>query len=212
MFDFDESYRNLKTGNKDGWNSEELTQSQFDIVTSILQRNRISSGSLLDLGCGDGKLTIKLAQAGFTASGIDISPTAINWAKERLKARPANAEFRVGNVLALPYESDVFNVAADSFCFHCIIGESRKEFLSESLRVLKKHGNLIIMSKCGDPKDPDYPFDPVTRCKMENGIPTRYMGLPETIVEEVKNAGFAILDYQVFTYNQDLLVINARKV
>lgn len=31
------------------------------------------------------------------------------------------------------------------------------------------------------------------------------------IVKEVKNAGFAILDFQIFTYNQDLLVINARK-
>lgn len=198
--------------NKDGWNSEELAQSQFNIVTNILHRNHISSGTLLDFGCGDGKLTIKLAQAGLKSYGIDISPTAINWAKERLQAESANAEFRVGNVLAMPYQSGTFDIAVDSFCFHCIIGENRKKFLSESLRVLKKHGNLIIMSKCGDPKSPDYPFDPVKRCKIENGIPTRYMGLPEIIVEEVKNAGFAILDYQVFTYNQDLLVINAHKV
>lgn len=176
MSDFDESYPNLKVKKKDGWNSEELAQSQFHIVTNILHRNHISSGSLLDLGCGDGKLTIKLAMAGFIASGIDISPTAINWAKDRLHTEPTSAEFLVGDVLSLPYKSAVFDVAVDSFCFHCIIGENRKKFLSESHRVLKDYGNLIIMSKCGDPKDPNYPFDPKTKCKIENGVPTRYLG------------------------------------
>ena len=68
------------------------------------------------------------------------------------------------------------------------------------------------MTKCGDPKDANYPFDPLTRCKIENGIPTRYMGLPESITEEVKYAGFAILDYLILPYDQDLLVINAQKL
>jgi hypothetical protein len=38
------------------------------------------------------------------------------------------------------------------------------------------------------------------------------MALPECIVDEVKNAGFKILDYQVFSHAQDLLVINALKL
>lgn len=209
---FEKSYQNLKEQNKEGWNPERISQSMFEISTKILQRDNVYNGSLLDLGCGDGKLTIKFAQDGYETYGIDISTIAISWAEERTKTQAIDAKFQVGSVLDLPYLSEKFNIVIDSFCFHCIIGEDRKKFLSEAFRVLTINGILIIMTKCGNPKDPNYPFDPITRCKIENGIPTRYMGLPESIVDEVKNAGFNILDYQVFNYAQDLLVINALKL
>lgn len=209
---FENMYQNLKNQNKEGWNPEEISQSMFEKANNILKRDNIFSGSLLDLGCGDGKLTIKFAKSGFEVYGIDISKTAVEWAEERSKDQPVEANFRVGSVLDLPYESEKFNVVIDSFCFHCIIGKDRKKFLSEAFRVLKTNGILIIMTKCGDPKDPDYPFDPVTRCKVEDGVPTRYMGLPQDIVTEIKNEGFKVLDYQVFNYEQDLLVVNAVKI
>lgn len=209
---FESMYQNLKDQNKEGWNPEEISQSMFEKASNILKRDNICSGSLLDLGCGDGKLTIKFAKNGFEVYGIDISKTAVEWAEERSKAQSVEANFQVGSVLDLPYESEKFNVIIDSFCFHCIIGEDRKKFLSEAFRVLKNNGVLIIMTKCGNPKDPNYPFDPETRCKVENGVPTRYMGLPQNIVAEIKNEGFKVLDYQVFNYAQDLLVVNAVKL
>lgn len=209
---FEKSYQTLKKQNKEGWNPEVISKSMFEIATKVLKRDNIYNGSLLDLGCGDGKLTIKFAQNGYETCGIDISPTAISWAEERAKTQSVDAKFQVGNALDLPYFSEKFNIVIDSFCFHCIIGKDRKKFLSEVFRVLTNNGILIIMTKCGNPKDPNYPFDPITRCKIENGIPTRYMGLPESIIDEVKNAGFNILDCQVFSYAQDLLVINALKL
>lgn len=209
---FEKSYQTLKKQNKEGWNPERISQSMFEIATKVLQRDNIYNGSMLDLGCGDGKLTIKFAQNGYETYGIDISPTAISWAEERAKTQSVDAKFQVGNALDLPHLSEKFNIVIDSFCFHCIIGKDRKKFLSEAFRVLINNGILIIMTKCGNPKEQNYPFDPITRCKIEDGIPTRYMGLPESIVDEVKNAGFNILDYQVFRYEQDLLVINALKL
>lgn len=209
---FEKSYQTLKKQNKEGWNPEVISKSMFEIATKVLKRDNIYNGSLLDLGCGDGKLTIKFAQNGYETYGIDISPTAISWAEERAETQSVDAKFQVGNALDLPYFSEKFNIVIDSFCFHCIIGKDRKKFLSEVFRVLTNNGILIIMTKCGNPKDPNYPFDPITRCKIENGMPTRYMGLSESIIDEVKNAGFNILDYQVFSYAQDLLVINALKL
>ncbi|NSW92445.1 MAG: class I SAM-dependent methyltransferase [Firmicutes bacterium] len=209
---FEETYRRLRQQNKEGWNTEKISQSMFEMTTNILKRNNIYSGSLLDLGCGDGRLTLQFAQHGFEAYGIDISPTAISWAIDRSKIQLADAKFKVGSVLDLPYKSEKFDILIDSFCFHCIIGKDRKKFLSEAFRVLKNNGVLIIMTKCGNPKDSNYPFDPITRCKVENGVPTRYWGLPENIIAEVKDGGFNILDYEIFNYEQDLLVINAIKL
>lgn len=208
---FERTYKKLQQENKEGWNTDKISQSMFNIVKNVLQRDSIYSGTLLDLGCGDGKLTIQFAKKGLKVYGIDISSTAISWAADRSKSQSIDANFQVGNVLNLPFSSEKFDVIIDSFCFHCIIGEDRKKFLAEAFRVLKSNGILIIMSKCGNPKDPNYPFDPSTRCKIENGVPTRYWGLPENIVSEIKASGFSILDYQVFNYEQNLLVVNARK-
>ena len=207
---FEERYLEKKQANKEGWNTDKLINDVYSKVMSVLNRNNVDSGRLLELGCGDGKLGVMLSKAGFKLYGIDISETAIKWAEQRNNEFSTNAHFEVGNVLDLKYEENSFDIALDSFCFHCIT-ENREKFLSEAFRVLKKDGILMIMSKCGDPKDPNYPFDPASRCKIENGVATRYWGRPESIVEEVKNAGFTVIDYQVFSYDQDLIIINAKK-
>lgn len=208
---FERRYRRLRQEKRDGWNAEALAQSMYDLVCDVLRRDGVDRGALLDLGCGDGKLTLRLAQSGWAVCGIDISPTAVAWARERSRALGIPADFRAGNVLDLPFRPGNFDVAVDSFCFHCIIGADRRRFLSETFRVLKRDGVLIILSKCGSPKDPDYPFDPITRCKIENGRPTRYWGLPADIVAEIRAAGFAVADSRVFPHEQDLLVVNARR-
>jgi len=50
---FENMYQSLKQQNKEGRNPEEISQSMFEKVSDILNRDNISSGSLLDLGCGD---------------------------------------------------------------------------------------------------------------------------------------------------------------
>ncbi|MBQ4054801.1 MAG: class I SAM-dependent methyltransferase [Clostridia bacterium] len=207
---FEDRYSQKKQNNESGWNSDKLIDDVYLKVSGVLNRNGLSKGRLLELGCGDGKLSVMLAKSGFEVFGVDISSTAIEWAKQRSGEEKENTSFEVGNVLDLKSNDDTFDIALDSFCFHCIT-ENREKFLSEAFRVLKKDGTLIIMSKCGTPKNPNYPFDPVTRCKIENGVATCYWGEPNDIVNEVKRSGFTILDYQVFTYDQDLIIINAKK-
>lgn len=207
---FEDRYSQKKQNNESGWNTDKLIDDVYLKVMNVLNRNDIQQGRLLELGCADGKLSVKLSRTGFEVFGIDISSTAIEWGKQRNITENTNVCFETGNVLDLKYNDNTFDIALDSFCFHCIT-ENRYKFLSESFRVLKKDGVLIIMSKCGTPKDPNYPFDPVTRCKIENGIATRYWGEPNDIVNEVKHSGFTVIDYQVFSYDQDLIVINAKK-
>ncbi|MBQ3100671.1 MAG: methyltransferase domain-containing protein [Clostridia bacterium] len=207
---FEDRYSQKKQNNESGWNTDKLIDDVYLKVTNVLNRNKVQKGRLLELGCGDGKLSVILARSGFELYGVDISSTAIEWANQRNVKEGTTASFEVGNVLDLNFNDNTFDIALDSFCFHCIT-ENRETFLSESFRVLKKGGILIIMSKCGTPKDPDYPFDPVTRCKIENGAATRYWGEPNDIVNEVKRSGFTVIDYQVFSYDQDLIVINAKK-
>ena len=191
---FERKFQKLRQQGASGYNTPELYQDSFAKVTNVSQQ--LESATLLELGCGAGDLSLLLSEKGFQTYGIDISPTAIAWAEENREEQNLRADFRVGNVLDLPYEDGFFDVIIDALCLHCIIGEDRIAFLKNVHRVLKSQGLFIVMSKCGEPKEADYPFDSVTRCKIENGIATRYWGLPESLVQEVETAGFEIFKWE----------------
>ncbi|GAB6845773.1 magnesium-protoporphyrin O-methyltransferase [Methylorubrum rhodinum] len=56
---------------------------------------------LLDAGCGTGALAVEAARRGATVTAIDVSPTLIGLARERLPeiAGPGSIDFRVGDML-----------------------------------------------------------------------------------------------------------------
>ena len=56
---------------------------------------------LLDAGCGTGALAVEAARRGAEVVAIDVSPTLISLAKERLPAidGPGSIDFRVGDML-----------------------------------------------------------------------------------------------------------------
>jgi methionine biosynthesis protein MetW len=59
---------------------EKLNELNFSKRTIL---DMVKSGSVLDIGCGDGLLLEHLKNNGLVVSGIDISSTAINICKER---------------------------------------------------------------------------------------------------------------------------------
>ena len=48
-----------------------------------LNQARISGGPILELGCGTGKLSIPLAEAGFSVTGLDNSPALLEFAASK---------------------------------------------------------------------------------------------------------------------------------
>lgn len=64
----------------------------------VLADHRIVPGRALDIGCGEGKSALYLAGYGFTCTGIDVAPTAIDAAKSRAAESGVFAcDFRVGS-------------------------------------------------------------------------------------------------------------------
>lgn len=81
----------------------DLAQGVFELLAPV------AGERILDLGCGDGALTAKIADAGATVLGVDSSPGMVRAAQERgLDARVMDGE-------ALPFSSEfdaVFSNAA----------------------------------------------------------------------------------------------------
>jgi ubiquinone/menaquinone biosynthesis C-methylase UbiE len=193
----DELYKRLRAEGESGWSTEVHIQEK---IKEGLSKHAPKSGRLLELGCGDGELSLRLAERGFEVYGVDISSTAIEWAKEKAGERNLPVDFSVGNVLDLKeYQDEFFDFVFDGSCSHCIIGEDRKSFLVSVYRVLKKGGFFHVRTICGDPWDEETlkTFDKESRCLMRAGdIAYRYTGLPHDILEEIKTAGFHIVEWE----------------
>jgi len=60
----------------------------------------------LDLGCGLGRHTILFAQHGFKTSAFDLSEEAIHRTEEYAKKEGLDVDFKIGDMLDLPYKDE----------------------------------------------------------------------------------------------------------
>lgn len=102
--------------------------------------------AILDIGCGDGWISIRAAGEGHRAWDIDTSPTAIAEAKAAARKTGVGewAIFQVGEALALPYGDHAFDAVVDRGLFHHILPENRPSYFKNILRVLKPRGLLYL--------------------------------------------------------------------
>lgn len=196
-FRHDDVYRKLANEeNAIGWDRTPAAYAVMERrLTLIFDLCKMpSSGRILELGCGAGNLSLWLEQQGYEVTGVDISPTAIAWARRRCLAAGGTTRFFVDNVLDMHFVEDgYFDIVLDGHCLHCIIGDDRRKFFSESSRVLKPGGRLLIDSMCGPIIGNQLRgYDPTTQCTMSDGIATRYFGSPEEIENEVADSGFDV--------------------
>ncbi len=215
----DKQYQNRRAAEKTGWADDDVIAENSAILAEVFQSLHFPrTGRLLEMGCGAGDMTLGMASLGYTVSGVDISPTAVEWAQDKARERGLSADFRVGSVLDLAdYADGSFDIVLDGHCLHCIIGADRASFLASAKRVLNPGGVLHINTMCGDHSAIRFPeqFDPESRYQIWNGVAVRYTGHAEDIVAEVQAEGFEVIQSKVVLSvsdnASDMLLIDARR-
>jgi SAM-dependent methyltransferase len=105
---------------------------------------QVASGlRVLDAGCGEGAGSEILLRAGAEeVVGVDVAPEAISTAMKRFGSV---ATFRLGDLVALPFDSESFDVAVG---FEVIerVGDRRRA-LEELRRVLRAEGILLVSAR-----------------------------------------------------------------
>lgn len=110
---------------------------------SLQRLGKIDKESILLMGVGTG-LDIPLLPAGPSYTGIDITPAMLLKAEKRLSPN-LNMELREGDVLALPYSENSFDIVI----MHLILAVVPDPLtaLHEALRVVKPGGRILILDK-----------------------------------------------------------------
>lgn len=107
------------------------------------------AGTLLDIGCGAGALTIRCAKRFPEAdlTGMDYWSAEWSYAKEqcernaKLEGVAGRIHFQQGDAAKLDFKDETFDAAVSNFVFHEVRTQpDKREVVREALRVVKKGG------------------------------------------------------------------------
>ena len=76
----------------------------------VAEVSSLSPGRALDVGCGEGADAIWLALRGWTVTGVDVSRVAVGRAEEAAQEAGVSVDWRVGDVLAVPFDAGSFDL------------------------------------------------------------------------------------------------------
>jgi len=137
---------------------------------------------ILDVGCGTGILSSRLAETSENpiVRGLDISPRMICVARKRGNRRGLSVEYQVGTVTRLPYPDEPFDVVFSCLLFHLLASSEKEPAFREILRVLRPAGRYVCaefeMYPVGFPgrKLAEYPGDLIDAVGFR--IQSQFMG------------------------------------
>jgi SAM-dependent methyltransferase len=109
------------------------------LYEAVLAKTAVGAETrLLDVGCGSGMFCRMAAKRGAKVSGIDATPALIDIAKSRL----ADADFRTGEMEALPYAEGAFHVVTGLNSFQ--YAGNPVNALGEAKRVAERDGFVVV--------------------------------------------------------------------
>lgn len=137
----------------DYWKAEEYfhnSSSQKDAAADLMKYVNIKkSDTILDVGCGDGKITAEIAGKARHVCGVDISPSMIDFAKTAFPSdRYKNLKFDLKDAQSLDYSKEFDTI----FSFTALqwVG-SHDAFLKGAYKALKRSGTIAVTMPMGLP-------------------------------------------------------------
>jgi ubiquinone/menaquinone biosynthesis C-methylase UbiE len=120
------------------------TLGEFQQCAHEIARQLTEGSRVLEVAPGPGYLAIELAKLGrYQISGLDISRTFVEIAREKARAAAVDVHFQQGDVAHMPYESDTCDFIVCRAAFKNFSDPT--EALNEMYRVLKSGGTALII-------------------------------------------------------------------
>jgi SAM-dependent methyltransferase len=104
---------------------------------------------VLDIGCGNGRMAIKLAEEARAVTGIDLDAKLVEFAADYARTNlVSNLQFHEMSALQLNFADESFDFVLMPWMLHMI--KDRPRALREVQRVLRPSGTLLIFGIWGD--------------------------------------------------------------
>jgi SAM-dependent methyltransferase len=103
-------------------------------------------GRALDIGCGTGRDAVYLSRRGWTVTGVDAVPRAIEAARRRARAAEAEVNWVLGDVTRLQTLGigDGYGLVIDRGCFHGL-GDDERERCAEGVTTVTSAPARLLM-------------------------------------------------------------------
>jgi ubiquinone/menaquinone biosynthesis C-methylase UbiE len=173
-----------------------------DDIKSFLKtaKREFNGGKILDLGCGNGWLSVYFAKNGFKVKGVDSSPVAIKEAKNTAKKDNISVEFKTGDALDFQYPDQEFNIVIDRGLLHHVPKSNWGKYKKGISRVLKIGGLFYLMVFSDKSKKPG--FNPKSgqmwRKVKEGSYLTYDHFFNKKLISDIFDK-----DFEIISFNQD---------
>jgi SAM-dependent methyltransferase len=175
------------------WDTGEPSSELLRVVAEV----GIRPCRAVELGCGTGANAVWLARQGFDVSALDLSPLAIERARQRADEVGVRVGFVVADVLTPhPDLAGPFDFFFDRGCYHVVRRENVAAYL-ETLRRLTRPGalGLVLAGNAREPHDPGPPVVTEEQIRAELGELFDIVRLREFRFDHVEKDGTRFLGW-----------------
>jgi SAM-dependent methyltransferase len=180
------------------WRSAVGARNGEDAYLEVLHEHLTSETVALDVGCGDGRLTVEVAGKCSRVVGYDRVRRYIDSAKQHATgARAFNCEFVVGNAKECVDEPNSGRIPASDDTFDLVFSRRGPlNYLSDVRRVTRDNAWIVHLNPAFSPP-PDWARLLPNDLFISNLRPAEF-GILETVRDRLASAGLRIHSYWFF--------------
>jgi len=146
---YEDRYREVYTQGVQFWTDDpQEIEKTTESLSRFLAHYGLAPGQsrIIEFGCGEGHLARFLLERGYEYTGVDISASALEKARQRVGRLATGKNFILGDVTSLPeIPRGSFDAAVDNGCLHMLVVDSHRDrYLSEVRRLLASNGKACF--------------------------------------------------------------------
>lgn len=190
MSNFETLYDKIGTGYN---NTRKPDKYILNKITDLLQPKK--GNFYLDIGCGTGNYTVKIANENFNFVGVEPSEKML----ELAKAKSNKITWKIGIAEAIPIENDIFDGIIGTLTIHH--WKNLEKAFKELFRVLKVKGKIILFTSTSEQME-GYWLNKYFPKMLQESI--KQMPTLEKIKNASEKAGFKKFETEKYFIQNDL--------
>jgi 2-polyprenyl-3-methyl-5-hydroxy-6-metoxy-1,4-benzoquinol methylase len=125
------------------------TDALFPSEKILIEKYVRPTSTILEIGCGAGRISIALAKMGYKVTGIDFIPEMIEAAKGQARYQKVIADFKVMDALEMTFPDESFQYVLFNGIDQIPGEKNRRKILRDIFKLLESGGIFILTTRSG---------------------------------------------------------------